>query len=120
MSLEPSSKQHELSPINEAKSLLSNGDAEGALGVLKKAGDEGDVMGCFDGGFMMIQGIGCERDVKGGLELMKKGEELKEKMKDDDDDDDDWWKHDGSVTDVLDEQTMDLLGLLQFMIGYFC
>ena len=116
MSLEPSSKQHGLSPINEAKSLLSNGDAEGALGVLKKAADEGDVMACFDGGFMMIQGIGCEKDVEGGLELMKKGEKLKEKMKDDDD----WWKHDGSVTDVLDEQTMDLLCLLLFIIRDLC
>ena len=114
MSLEPSSKQHGLSPINEAKSLLSNGDAEGALGVLKKAADEGDVMACFDGGFMMIQGIGCEKDVEGGLELMKKGEKLK-KMKDNH-----WWKHDGSVTDVLDEQTMDLIGLLLFMIIDLC
>ncbi len=42
MSLEPSSKQEGLSPINEAKSLLSNGDAAGALAVLKKAADEGD------------------------------------------------------------------------------
>ena len=116
MSVEPSSKQHGLSPINEAKSLLSSGDAEGALGILKKAADEGDVMACFDGGFMMIQGIGCERDVDGGLELMKKGEELKEMMKDDDD----LWKHDGSVTDVLDEQTMILLCLLPFMIRDLC
>ena len=108
MSLEPSSKQRRTSAINSAKSLLSNGDAEGALAVLKKAADEGDVMSCFDGGFMMIQGIGCEMDVEGGLELMKKGEELKEKMKDDDD----WWKYDGSVTGVMDEQTMDLRGLL--------
>ncbi len=116
MSLEPSSKQHGLSPINEAKSLLSNGDAEGALGVLKKASDEGDVMACFDGGFMMIQGIGCEMDKFGGVSLMKKGEQLKEKMKDDYDD----WKYDGSVTDVLDELTMSLRSLLLFMIKDLC
>ena len=114
MSLEQSSRQNGLSPINSAKSLLSNGDAEGALAVLKKAADEGDVMACFDGGFMMIQGIGCERDVEGGLELMKKGEKLKEKMKDDYD----YWKYDGSVTDVLDEQTMSFIGLLLFVIRY--
>ena len=115
MSVEPSSKQHGLSPINEAKSLLSSGDAEGALGILKKAADEGDVMACFDGGFMMIQGIGCDMDRKGGLKLMRKGEELKEKMKDDD-----LWKHDGSVTDVMDEQTMNFVGLLLFMIKDLC
>ena len=117
MSLEPSSKQLRTSPINSAKSLLSNGDAEGALGVLKKAADEGDVMACFDGGFMMIQGIGCERDRKGGVSLIMKGEELKEKLKDDDDD---WWKHDGSVTDVMDEQTMELVCLFIFMIRDLC
>ena len=61
---------------------------------------------------MMIQGIGCERDVEGGLELMKKGEKLKKMMKDNDD----LWKHDGSVTDVLDEQTMHLGGLLLFVM----
>ena len=116
MSLEPFSKQRRISPINSAKSLLSNGDAEGALGVLKKAADEGDVMACFDGGFMMIQGIGCKWDRDGGLELMRKGEELKEKIKDDDD----WWKHDGSVTEVLDEQTIIFRCLLLFMIkSYF-
>ena len=105
MSLQPQPKKQRTSPIIEAKSLLSNGDKEGAFGVLKKAADGGNVMACFDVGFMMIQGIGCEQDRGGGFEMFDKGIELKgheEDMR---------WKSDGSATEVIGPQSMDLNGL---------
>ena len=64
MSFEPKQKKQRISPIIEAKSLLSEGDVEGAFAVLKKAAEHEDVMACFDCGFMMIQGIGCEKNGK--------------------------------------------------------
>ena len=70
------------SPIIEAKSLLSQGDEAGAFGVLKKAAEHGDVMACYDCGFMMIQGIGCEEDWREGLELLSKGVELEKESED--------------------------------------
>ena len=105
MSLQPQPKKQRTSPIIEAKSLLSNGDKEGAFGVLKKAASRGNVMACFDVGFMMIQGIGCKEDRKGGFEMFDKGIELKgheEDMR---------WKSDGSATEVIGPQSMDLHGL---------
>ena len=70
------------SPITEAKSLLSNGDEAGAFAVLKKAAEHGDVMACYDCGFMMIQGIGCKQDWRGGLKLLSKGMELEKESSD--------------------------------------
>ena len=100
MSLQPQPEDMSTSPIIEAKSLLSNGDEERAFGVLKKAADGGNVMACFDVGFMMIQGIGCEKDREGGFEMFDKGIELKgyeEDMR---------WKSDGSATEVIGPQSM--------------
>ncbi len=58
MSLQPQQKEYqEISLIIEAKSLLSNEDEVGALAVLKKAAAWGNVMACYDAGFMIIQGI---------------------------------------------------------------
>ena len=105
MSLQPQPEDTSTSPIIEAKSLLSNGDKEGAFGVLKKAADGGNVMACFDVGFMMIQGIACEMNRKRGFEMIDKGVELKgheEDMR---------WKSDGSATEVIGPQSMDLSGL---------
>ena len=89
------------SPIIEAKSLLSNGNEKRAFGVLKKAARGGNVMACFDVGFMMIQGIGSEKNWR-GFEMIDKGVELKEheeEMR---------WKSDGSATEVIGPQSMDL------------
>ena len=100
-----SSEDTSTSPIIEAKSLLSNGDKEGAFGVLKKAADGGNVMACFDVGFMMIQGIGCKKNRKRGFGMIDKGIELKgheEDMR---------WKSDGSATEVIGPQSMDLYRL---------
>ena len=102
MSLQPQPKKQRTSPIIEAKSLLSNGDKEGAFGVLKKAADGGNVMACFDVGFMMIQGIACEQDRKRGFGMFDKGVELKEH------EEDMRWKSDGSATEVIGPQSMDL------------
>ena len=100
-----SSEDTSTSPIIEAKSLLSSGNKEGAFAVLKKAADEGNVMACYDVGFMMIQGIGCKEDRKGGFEMFDKGIELKEH------EEDMRWKSDGSVTEVIGPQSMDLESL---------
>ena len=104
MSFEPKQEDTGGSPIIEAKSLLSNGDEAGAFGVLKEAAKNGNVMACFDCGFMMIQGIGCERDWKGGLELISKGVELEKSS-------DMSWKSDGSVSELFEPQSMYLSGL---------
>ena len=88
------------SPIIEAKSHLSNGDQAGAFAVLKKAAESGDVMACYDAGFMMIQGIGCDVDCYGGLELMSKGMEFEgdsEYLS---------WKSCGSATELIEPQSM--------------
>ena len=100
MSLEPQQEDPGISPIIEAKSLLSNGDEAGALAVLKKAGESGDVMACYDAGFMMIQGIGCDKDLRGGLELMSKGMEFEEGSEDLS------WKLCGSATELIEPQSM--------------
>ena len=105
ISLEPKQKKQRLSPIIEARSLLSNGDEGGALDVLREAAGVGNVMACYDCGFLMIQGIGCEKDRKGGLALLAQGRKLEEQ------EDDTAWKSDGSATDVLGPQSMDLSGM---------
>ena len=95
MSLEQQQEDPGISPIIEAKSLLSNGDEAGALAVLKKAAKNGDVMACYDAGFMMIQGIGCDEDWRGGLEFMSKGMKLEK------DSEDLSWKSNGSITKLF-------------------
>ena len=95
----------ESSPIIEAKSLLSNGDEAGAFAVLKKAARNGNVMACYDCRFMMIQGIGCERDWGGGLKLISKGVEFEEQSEDMS------WKSDGSASELFEPQSMNMSGL---------
>ena len=102
MSLQPQPEDTSTSPIIEAKILLSNGDKEGAFAVLKKAADGWNVMACFDVGFMMIQGIVFKRDARGGFEMIEKGIELERHEEDMS------WKSDGSATDVIGPQSMDL------------
>ena len=109
MSFEPKQKQQRISSIIEAKSLLSNEDVEGAFAVLKEAAGNGNVMACFDCGFMMIQGIGCKRDWDGGFELISKGIELEKQSTDMS------WKSDGSVSELFEPQSMDLWGLFFLM-----
>ena len=106
MSFEPKQKKQRASPVIEAKSLLSQGDKAGAFGFLKKAAEHRDVMACYDCGFMMIQGIGCEKNWEEGLELISKGEELEEESKDTN------WKSAGSASELFQPQKMDLHGLL--------
>ena len=82
MSLEPKQKKQGASPIIEARSLLSNGDEGGALAVLREAAGVGNVMACYDCGFLMIQGIGCvinSNNRKEGLKYFAQGRKLKEK-----------------------------------------
>ena len=110
MSFEP--KQEEDtggSPIIEAKSLLSQGDETGAFAVLKKGAEHEDVMACFDCGFMMIQGIGCKEDWKGGLKLLSKGVELEKESSDMS------WKSDGSASELFEPQSMNLSCLFLLM-----
>ena len=106
MSVEPQQEEQKSFPITEAKSLVSNGDEAGALAVLEKAAENGNVMACFDAGFMMIKGIGRKEDLLGGLKLMEKGKKLVEGEEDMS------WKSDGSVTEMLAPQTLDLSCLL--------
>ena len=97
------------SPIIEAKSLLSNGDVAGAFAVLKEGAENGDVMSCFDCGFMMIQGIGCYLNWRRGLKLISKGVELEKESEGMS------WKSDGSVSELFEPQTMAINGLLSLM-----
>ena len=99
----------ESSLIIEAKSLLSKGDEAGAFGVLKKGAENRNVMACFDCGFMMIQGIGCEKDWEGGLKLMSKGAEVEKEPSDMD------WKSYGSASELFEPQKMYLYDLLLLM-----
>jgi len=91
--------------ISEIKALLSNGDEKRAFDDLMKRARAGNAMACYDCGFMMIQGIGCERDWREGMELVKKGHVLAEKKKNEN------WKKQGSVTDVIEPQTVNLRSL---------
>jgi TPR repeat protein len=109
MSFEPKQKRQRTSPIIEAKSLLSQGDEAKAFDVLKKAAEHGDVMACYDCGFMMIQGIGCEKNWKGGLELLSKGMELEKESCDMS------WKSDRSASELFEPQSMKLSCLFLLM-----
>ena len=102
MSFESKQKKQRISPIIEAKSLLLNGDAARAFAVLKEGAENGDVMACYDCGFMMIQGIGCGKNWGGGLELMRKGKDLEEGSSNLS------WKSVGSVTELFQPQTINL------------
>ena len=103
MSLEPKQEKQGTSPIIESRSLLSNGDEKGALAVLREGAGVGNVMACYDCGFLMIQGIGCKKKhLKRGLELLAQGVKLEEQ------EEDYVWKSDESATDVLGPQSMDL------------
>ena len=105
MSLEPKQKEQGISPIIKTKTLLSNGDERGAFSVLRKAADGGNVMACYDCGFMMIiQRIGWSY-LEEGLKLIERGRKLEEQEEDEE------WKSDGSVTDVLGPQSMDLISV---------
>ena len=91
--------------IIEAKSLFKKGDVERALAFLREGALGGNVMACFDAGFMMIQGNGCVKDWKGGIELLERGCSLSRDLKDD------LWRRDGSVSELFEPQSMDLSGL---------
>ena len=105
-SSKPKQKKQGVSLIIKARSLLSNGDEGGALAVLREEAQKGNVMACYDCGFLMIQGIGCEKDKWEGLELLEKGWKLEQK------EDGIVWRSDGSATDVLGPQSMNLSSLL--------
>ena len=109
MSFEPKQKRQRISPIIEAKSLLSQGDKAGAFGVLKKAAEHADVMACYDCGFMMIQGIGCEENWRGGLKLLDEGVRLEEESEEVS------WKSDGSASELFEPQSMHLSCLFLLM-----
>ena len=102
MSFEPKQEDTGGSPIIEAKSFLSQGDKAKAFGVLKKAAEHEDVMACYDCGFMLIQGIGCEKDWRRGVELISKGVELEKESSDMS------WKSDGSASELFEPQSMSL------------
>ena len=109
MSFEPKQKKQRISPIIEAKSLLSKENKAGAFDVLKKGAKNGNVMAYFDCGFMMIQGIGCEKDWEGGLEFISNGVELKKQSSDMS------WNSDGSVSELFEPQSMSLNSLFSLM-----
>ena len=102
----------ESSLIIEAKSLLSNGNEAGAFSVLKKAAKNGNVMACFDCGFMMIQGIGCEKNWEGGFKLISNGMELEKQSSDMS------WKSYGSASELFEPQEMDLGSLFSLTIMF--
>ena len=87
-------------------------EEEKAFAALKERASRGNVMACYDAGFMMIQGIGCWRDWRGGLELIKRGSELEGAAKDES------WKSDESATKLTGPQTMFLRGL--FLVHLCC
>ena len=107
-----SSEKAETSPISKAKLLLSDGDVTEAFSVLKKATEKGDVMACYHCGFMMIQGIGCETDLKGGLELIEKGMKLQESS-------DISCKSDESDTELFQPQAVFLSSLFFILMNLF-
>ena len=54
-----------ISLILEEMSLFSNRDLKGTFAVLREDALRGNVMTCFDVCFMIVQGIGCEKNWKG-------------------------------------------------------
>ena len=95
-----------ISPVIKAKSLLSNEDKASAFAVLKEGAESGNVMACYDVGFMMFQGIGCDVDWKGGFEFVFKGSKLEEESPDM------IWELDWSATELIEPQSMFKGGLL--------
>ncbi len=96
-----------LSPTVKAKQLLSNGDNVRAFSVLIEGKESGNVMALLDLGFLMIQGIGCKKDMKEGMKTMKEGFELAKLWEDD------GWKQDESLTSLFSGVKMCLYGLFQ-------
>ena len=94
-----------LSPTVKAKQLLSNGDNVGAFFALIEGKESGNVMTLFDLGFLMIQGIGCKKDVKEGMKVMKEGLKLAKLWEDDS------WKQDESITSLFSGTKLCLYGL---------
>ena len=105
MSFQSLRKEASTSPIIEAKSFFTKGDVEQAFGVVREGALRGNVMACFDAGFMMIQGIGCEVDWSEGLKLLEKGCSLMRDSKDD------CWRRDGSLSELFESQSMNSSGL---------
>ena len=95
------------SPIIDAKALLSGGDEKGAWDVLNRGACNGNVMACYDAGYMLIQGIGCNRNMFYGLALIDQGMKLEAQSNEL------IWKSDGSVTELIDPQSMNLSCLLR-------
>ena len=85
------------SPIPTAKALISNGDMEGAVAALKGALSSENPMVHYDYGFMMMQGIGCYKDIVRGISMMNEGHHYE-------DPDDQSWRADGSITELLPPQ----------------
>ena len=112
MSSESQQEDTKISPVIEAKSLLLNGDKERAFDVLKDGAENGDVMACYDCGFMMLQGIGCEVNLEEGLRLMRKGMNIEKESEDTS------WKSNGTVTELLRSQAMNLYWLF-FLVNCF-
>ena len=110
-----SSQKQEPKPSSSIrqKSSLSKEEAEEILASLKNDASKGNVMACYDAGFMMIQGIGCWRDWKGGLQLIIQGSTLESDKKDES------WKSDKSVTKRIGPQTMFLRGLFLWICDVF-
>ena len=106
------SSTEEMMKRNEAMSLLLNGDAAGAFALLKEKAESGNIIACYDAGFMMMQGIGCESNLQEGLKYMEKGMKLEE------DDKSRIWKSDVSVTKLGVRQSTDLSCLL--LRNMFC
>ena len=90
------------------RSLLLSSEQQMLLTHLHliKGAESGDVMACYDVGFLMIQGIGCDVDWKGGIEFVSKGSKLEEESPDMS------WKLCGSATELIEPQSMFVGGLL--------
>ena len=104
-------RDEEASSLKNQEIFLSHEEAENVLCVLKDRALEGNVMACYDAGFMMIQGIGCWRDWREGLKLIIRGSDLEENEEDES------WKLVESVTKRIEPQIMFLRGLF-FVCGF--
>ena len=93
-------KSKQISPIIRAKSLFSSGDEQGAFAILTNAASRGHIMALYDVGFMMVKGIGCDKD-SDGWELIRMGMELEICGVDS------HWKEDGSVSELFKPQSLD-------------
>ena len=117
MSFESQQEIAEISPIIQAKALLSKGKKKKAFAVLKKAAwNDRNVMACYDCAFMMFKGIGCQASRRYDLEglwLLCNGMDLeKEPSKRN-------WKSDGSVTELFGRQKLSVACLFLLMTSFF-